>query len=72
MRRLIINSDDLGMSCEVNKQIEDCIRLGCITSSTLMANAPAFDGGVRIAKQYPQISVGVHLNIIEFAPLTNQ
>ncbi len=60
------------MSCEVNKQIEDCIRLGCITSSTLMANAPAFDGGVRIAKQYPQISVGVHLNIIEFAPLTNQ
>ena len=72
MRRLIINADDLGMSCEVNKQIEDCIRLGCITSSTLMANAPAFDGGVRIAKQYPQISVGVHLNIIEFAPLTNQ
>ena len=71
MRRLIINADDLGMSAEVNKQIEECIRIGCITSSTLMANAPAFEEGVRIAKQYPQISVGVHLNIIEFDPLTN-
>lgn len=71
MRSLIINADDLGMSLEVNKQIEECIRRGCITSSTLMANAPAFEDGVRIAKQYPQISVGVHLNLIEFAPLTN-
>lgn len=68
---LIINADDLGMSVEVNTQIEECINLGVITSSTLMANAPAFDDGVRIAKQYPQISVGVHLNLIEFAPLTN-
>lgn len=71
MRKLIINADDLGMSIEVNQQIEECINLGCITSSTLMANAPAFEDGVRIAKQYPQISVGVHLNIIEFKPLTN-
>lgn len=71
MRKLIINADDLGMSAEVNGQIEECIRLGCITSSTLMANAPAFDEGVRIAKQYSQISVGVHLNLIEFKPLTN-
>ena len=71
MRKLIVNADDLGMSSEVNHQIEECIKLGCITSSTLMANAPAFEDGVRIAKQYPQISVGVHLNVIEFAPLTN-
>jgi predicted glycoside hydrolase/deacetylase ChbG (UPF0249 family) len=71
MKRLIVNADDLGMSREVNSQIEECIRRGCITSSTLMANAPDFEGGVRIAQQYPQISVGVHLNIIEFAPLTN-
>lgn len=71
MRQLIINADDLGMSHEVNQQIEECINIGCITSSTLMANAPAFDEGVRIAKQYPHISVGVHLNLIEYAPLTN-
>ena len=72
MRKLIINADDLGMSIEQNAQIRKGIELGVITSSTLMANAPEFDEGVRIAKAYPQISVGVHLNIIEFAPLTNQ
>lgn len=71
MRKLIINADDLGMSPEQNEQIRQCIELGVITSSTLMANGPFFDEGVEIAKQYPQISVGVHLNIIEFAPLTN-
>ena len=71
MRRLIINADDLGISKDVNKQIEECIHIGCITSSSLMANGPAFEDGIRIAKQYPQISVGVHLNIVEFTPLTN-
>lgn len=70
-RKLIINADDLGMSAFVNSQIEECIRRGVITSCTLMANAPAFEEGVRIAKLYPHISVGVHLNIIEYAPLTN-
>ena len=70
--RLIINADDLGMSENVNNEIEKCIKLGVITSSTLMANAPAFEGGVRIAEAYSHISIGVHLNIVEFAPLTNQ
>lgn len=71
MKKLIINADDLGISHYVNSQIEECIKQGVVTSSTLMANAPAFNDGVRIAKQYPQISIGVHLNVIEFAPLTN-
>ncbi len=71
MRRIIINADDLGMSSEVNAQIERCINLGVVTSSTIMANAPKFEEGVRIAKQYSHVSVGVHLNLIEFAPLTN-
>lgn len=71
MKRLIVNADDLGYSKEVNFQIEECVRRGVITSSTLMANAPAFEDGVRIAKHYNQISTGVHLNLVEFKPLTN-
>ncbi len=71
MKKLIINADDLGISLKTDAKIEECIRKGVITSSTLLANAPAFEDGVRIAKQYSNISVGVHLNIIEFAPLTN-
>lgn len=69
--RVIINADDLGMNPEVNSAIENAINDGCISSSSIMANAPAFDDAVRIAKQYSQISFGVHLNVDEFAPLTN-
>lgn len=71
MRRLIINADDLGYSVDVDSQIEEGIQKGLVTSSTLMANAPGFLDGVRIAKQYNSVSIGVHLNLVEFQPLTN-
>lgn len=70
--RIIVNADDLGISLDVNRQIEDCINRGVVSSTTLLVNAPAFEDGVRIAKQYSNVSVGVHLNLIEFAPLTNK
>lgn len=69
--QVIINADDLGISLDVNRRIEECINKGVVSSTTLLVNAPAFDDGVRIAKQYTQVSVGIHLNLIEFAPLTN-
>ena len=71
MTRVIINADDLGISLDVNRRIEEAIIAGAITSSTIMANGPAFDDAVRIAKLYPNISFGVHLNIIEFEPLSD-
>lgn len=61
--KVIINADDLGKSIEVNQAIENCIRKGLITSSTIMAGGEAFDDAVRISKSYPQISFGVHLTI---------
>lgn len=61
--KVIINADDLGKSLAVNCAIEDCIKKGLITSSTIMAGGEAFDDAVRIAKSYPQISFGVHLTI---------
>lgn len=70
--RIIINADDLGISFDVNRKIEECINRGVVTSTSLLVNAPAFEDGVRIAKQYSNVSTGVHLNLIEFAPLTNE
>lgn len=72
MRKLIINADDLGYSSSVNAEIMKAISLGAITSATLLANGPAFNQGIEIAKKNPQISIGVHLNLVEFRPLTNQ
>ncbi len=69
--KIIINADDLGLSYEVNKAIETAIIGKKISSSTILANGMAFDDAIRISKEYPNISYGVHLNLIEFRPLTN-
>ncbi len=66
----IVNADDLGYSHEVNVAIEKCLAAGVITSSTIIANGPAFDEAVSIAKRYPGISYGAHLNATEFRPLS--
>lgn len=71
MLKIIINADDLGISHEVNKKIGYGLAKGYLSSSTIMANAPAFEDGIRIAKLFPQKSFGVHLNLIEFSPLTS-
>lgn len=69
--KVIINADDFGYNSVINHSIEVAIKSQKISSSTIMANAPAFDEAVTIAKQYSHISYGVHLNIIEFKPLTD-
>lgn len=70
MKRLIINADDLGLSQSVNRGIERAYREGVLSSATLMANMPGFEGGVEVALNNPGLGVGVHLNIIRGLPLS--
>ncbi len=72
INKIIINADDLGISEDVNTAIEQAIKLQVISSTTIIVNAPAFRRAVAIAKKHPRISIGIHLNLIEFAPLTKQ
>jgi chitin disaccharide deacetylase len=67
---IIVNADDLGASQAVNQAIFRELDAGRITSTSLMANGPAFDDAVRGIRAYPQASVGVHLNLTEFEPLS--
>ena len=50
MKKLIVNADDFGMTEGVNRAIIEGHTRGAISSSTLMANMPAFDSAVRLAK----------------------
>jgi predicted glycoside hydrolase/deacetylase ChbG (UPF0249 family) len=68
--RVIVNADDLGMSPEVNDAIFDLMARGRITSSSVLANGPAFLKAVRTLPKFPHCSFGVHLNIVEYEPLT--
>lgn len=69
--KIIINADDLGASKIINSEIEKLIMLGKISSATILSNGPAFNEVKAIVDKYPQISFGVHLNIVEFKSLTN-
>jgi predicted glycoside hydrolase/deacetylase ChbG (UPF0249 family) len=67
--RVIINADDLGISSTVNYGIMRLISDGKITSSTIIANAPATGEAVAMALKENRGSFGVHLNLTQFKPL---
>lgn len=70
MTKIIINSDDCGYSKEVDEHIGMAIRLGKVTSSTIMANMSDFEGAIKLSEEFGQdISFGVHLNLTEGEPL---
>lgn len=68
--RIIINADDCGRTKFVNSRIEEFIKLGKISSTTIMAQMDDFEGAVRLYDTYKDsISFGVHLNITEGCPM---
>jgi chitin disaccharide deacetylase len=69
MKDLILNADDFGLTLGVNEGIIRAHREGILTSTTLMANAPAFDDAVCRARENPALGVGVHLVLIGGRPV---
>ncbi len=63
-RTLIVNADDFGFSPAVNAGIVRAHREGILTSATLLANAPAFEEAVGLAREHPGLGVGLHLNLV--------
>lgn len=64
MKKLIINADDFGLHEEINNGIIRCFQEGCLTSTSLMCGAPAFDHAVSLLKANPQLGVGAHLTLV--------
>src|SRR5258708_12455357 len=69
MRRLIVNADDFGMTAGVNRAIVEAHSNGIVTSSTLMANGPAFEDAVGLAASVPRLTVGCHVVLIDGEPV---
>src|SRR5215813_4743172 len=70
-KRLIVNADDFGLTAGVNRAVIEGHTRGVITSATLMANMPAFDAAVRLAKDHPSLGVGLHINITQGRPVAD-
>lgn len=66
---MIVNADDFGYTAGVNRAIVEAHTRGIVTSTTLMANGPAFSEAARIAGGTPRLSVGCHVVLIDGSPL---
>jgi predicted glycoside hydrolase/deacetylase ChbG (UPF0249 family) len=71
LKLLIVNADDFGLNAAANAGIIECHRAGSVTSTTLMANAPAFAGAVELAAAHPELGVGLHFNLTWGRPLSD-
>jgi hopanoid biosynthesis associated protein HpnK len=68
VRRLIINADDLGLTPGVNRAVAEAASEGVVTSTTLMANGPAFADALARLRN-PRLSVGCHVVLVDGQPL---
>lgn len=60
-RAVIVTADDFGYSCEVNAGIIRAYREGILTATSLMVTAAARDEAAALARENPNLDVGLHL-----------
>lgn len=70
MKQLIVNADDFGLTEDVNRGIIIAHRDGILTSTSLLANGPAFEQAVTSSRNAARLSVGVHLNLSQGRPVS--
>ena len=63
-RRLIVNADDFGRSQSINQAVVRAHREGILTTASLMVNEPGFAEAVALARETPQLGVGLHLTLL--------
>jgi predicted glycoside hydrolase/deacetylase ChbG (UPF0249 family) len=69
MGRLILNADDFGLTSGVNRAIMELHRLGVLTSTTLMAQAPASSEAIEMSRATPSLGVGCHVVLVDGDPV---
>jgi hopanoid biosynthesis associated protein HpnK len=62
--KVIFNADDFGLSSSINEAVIKAHRQGVLTSASLMVNGDAFEEAVRLAKETPNLGVGLHLTLV--------
>lgn len=71
MTRIIFNADDFGYSEAVSSGIIKAHVDGLIKSTTLMVNMDSTLHAVNLAKQNPELYVGLHVNIVIGKPCSD-
>jgi hopanoid biosynthesis associated protein HpnK len=68
-RILVVTADDFGASVEVNEAVEESFRRGILTAASLMVSGRAAEDAVRRARHLPGLGVGLHLALVDEAPV---
>ena len=66
-RRLIVNADDFGQTAGINEGIIQCSERGIVTSASLMVRWPSARAATEYARAAPALSVGLHIDLGEWA-----
>lgn len=68
MIKKIFNADDFGISKGVNAAIVKAHREGILNSASLMINQKYADEAVKLAKEMPELEIGLHVNLTNEYP----
>lgn len=71
MKKIVINADDFGLTEAVTLGIIKGHSEGIISSTSLMVNMPYAKQAADLAKEYPLLGVGVHLNVTKGRPISD-
>src|SRR6267378_3443838 len=66
-RHLIVNADDFGQSPGVNRGIVTAHQRGIVTSTSMMVRWPAAAKAAELCRAHPRLSVGLHVDLGEWA-----
>jgi hopanoid biosynthesis associated protein HpnK len=69
LKRLIVTADDFGLARSVNEAVEEGHRRGILTAASLMVTGEAAEDAVARAKRMPRLGVGLHLVLVDGAPV---
>ena len=64
---LVVNADDFGFSPGVNHGVITAYSDGIVTSTSMMTRWPAAPEAASLARQFPQLGIGLHLDLGEWA-----
>ncbi len=70
MKNVIINADDFGLSKSINKGIIKAHQEGILTSTSLIVNMPDSEKAIEEIENYPNLGIGLHLNLIRGKPVS--
>ena len=66
--KIIVQSDDLGITEAVSCGIEKGIRDGVVTCTGLFSNMPAAEFALRLVKPYSHVCLGQDINLVAGRP----